>query len=207
MDIIIVNKESIGNTKYSFYVSRSHIYDVLKYKTFNDSYYRHVQIDDNVLASLPIQSTDISDLIFNAVENSHPIEDNSSMLDEIEENENDDNLEFNRSFVCNLPAPLREKKEMCSLLHLGEDRTTESILWPPITPVKIDLLDGSLLVTIEDLHQKLRDVPNDKLPDQLSRFGSSVHGNRSFWNQQRAELIDMVIKIGCPTLFFTLSAT
>ena len=37
-------------------------------------------------------------------------------------------------------------------------------------------------------------------------FGSSLRGIRSFWTRARAELADMKIQHGTPTIFFTLSA-
>lgn len=46
---------------------------------------------------------------------------------------------------------------------------------------------------------------DDKLPEHLMRFGSSIHGTKPFWNHCNAKLSYMTIQIGCPTLFFTLS--
>ncbi|XP_057822398.2 uncharacterized protein LOC131034818 [Cryptomeria japonica] len=66
-------------------------------------------------------------------------------------------------------------------------------------------IHDELPATIGALRQRLKDLPNDKLADQLMRFSSSIHGTKPFWNQHKRELIDMVIQIGCPTLFFTLS--
>ncbi|XP_057857720.1 uncharacterized protein LOC131066866 [Cryptomeria japonica] len=66
-------------------------------------------------------------------------------------------------------------------------------------------LDDSMPITIFDLPQRLKDLLDDKLADQLMCFSSSIHGTKPFWNQRRRELIDMVIQIGCPMLFFTLS--
>lgn len=68
-------------------------------------------------------------------------------------------------------------------------------------------LECSLPTTILALQQRLKDLPDDKLADQVMRFGSIIRGTRPFWSHRRGELSDMVIQVGCPTLFFTLSAT
>ena len=38
------------------------------------------------------------------------------------------------------------------------------------------------------------------------RFGSSLRGTRAYWTKCQAELTDMITQLGCPSLFFTLSA-
>lgn len=48
---------------------------------------------------------------------------------------------------------------------------------------------------------------DDKLVDHLMCFSFAIHGTRPFWNRCSAKLLDMVNKVGWPTLFFTLSAT
>ena len=47
---------------------------------------------------------------------------------------------------------------------------------------------------------------NDKIGDWFTRFGSSLHGARSYWNKNRAELTNMINQQGTPAFFFTLSA-
>ena len=37
-------------------------------------------------------------------------------------------------------------------------------------------------------------------------FGSCLRGKKEYWNICHSELTDMISQIGCPTLFFTLSA-
>lgn len=38
------------------------------------------------------------------------------------------------------------------------------------------------------------------------QFGSSLRGTRAYWTKCRFELTDMITQLGCPYLFFTLSA-
>jgi len=49
-------------------------------------------------------------------------------------------------------------------------------------------------------------MTDDKLVDHLMYFGSTIHGTRPFWNCCSTKLLDMINQVGCPTLFFTLSA-
>jgi hypothetical protein len=56
------------------------------------------------------------------------------------------------------------------------------------------------------LRQQLIDLPDNKLAEHLMRFGSSLRGTRAYWTKCRTELTDMITQLGCPTLFFTLSA-
>jgi len=37
-------------------------------------------------------------------------------------------------------------------------------------------------------------------------FGSSLRGTRAYWTKCQYELMDMITQLGCPYLFFTLSA-
>ena len=60
--------------------------------------------------------------------------------------------------------------------------------------------------TIVDLVNQLQDMPNDKIGERVTRFGSSLCGTCSYWNKSRVELTNMIDQQGTPTLFFTLSA-
>ena len=64
LDMLIVNKKSIGQQQYNFYVSRTQVSEVLRFKIQNDLYYKDVEIDEDALEALPITSTNISDLLF-----------------------------------------------------------------------------------------------------------------------------------------------
>ena len=71
--------------------------------------------------------------------------------------------------------------------------------------VKINLED-TLPPTILELVNQLQDMPNDKIGDRVTIFGSSLCGTRSYWNKSRAKLTNMINQQGTPTFFFTLSA-
>ena len=60
--------------------------------------------------------------------------------------------------------------------------------------------------TIEDLRKELIEFPDTKLVKRLMCFGSCLRGMKAYWNICRNDLTDMISQIGCPTLFFTLSA-
>ena len=49
-------------------------------------------------------------------------------------------------------------------------------------------------------------MPNEKIGERVTIFGSSLRGTRSYWNKSRVELINMINQQGTPTFFFTLSA-
>jgi ATP-dependent DNA helicase PIF1 len=71
--------------------------------------------------------------------------------------------------------------------------------------VKKNIHDNSP-TTILDLRQQLIDLPDNKLVEHLMHFGSTLRGTRAYWTKCHAELTDMITQLGCPTLFFTLSA-
>jgi len=56
------------------------------------------------------------------------------------------------------------------------------------------------------LNIRLEQFPDEQLAEQVMRFGSSLHGTRSFWHKDKNELTDMISQLDCPTFFFTLSA-
>ena len=60
--------------------------------------------------------------------------------------------------------------------------------------------------TIEDLCIHLQDIPTDKLPEHVMRFGAHLRGTKAYWTLRRSELTNMITQLQCPTLFFTLSA-
>ena len=62
-------------------------------------------------------------------------------------------------------------------------------------------------ITINELRQHMETTPHSKLVDKLMPFGTTLRGTRSYWTKSHAELIDLLLQIGCPTIFFTLSAT
>ena len=66
-------------------------------------------------------------------------------------------------------------------------------------------LEDTLPPTVHELVNQLQDMPNDKIGEQVARFGSSLRGTRSYWNKSKAELTNMINQQGTPTLFFTLS--
>jgi len=71
--------------------------------------------------------------------------------------------------------------------------------------VKKNIGDG-FPTSIQELNIRLQQFPDDKLAEQVMRFGSSLRGTRSFWHKAKNELTDMISQLGCPTFFFTLSA-
>ena len=66
-------------------------------------------------------------------------------------------------------------------------------------------LEDTLPPTILELVNQLQDMPNDKIGDRVTIFGSSLCGTRSYWNKSRAKLTNMINQQGTPTFFFTLS--
>ncbi|XP_057835128.1 uncharacterized protein LOC131045552 [Cryptomeria japonica] len=67
-------------------------------------------------------------------------------------------------------------------------------------------LGESIPTTIEALHGRLQNTPDDQLPNQLLRFGATLRGTRAYWRKSRKELTAMIFQLGPPTLFFTLSS-
>ncbi|XP_057840719.2 uncharacterized protein LOC131050534 [Cryptomeria japonica] len=281
--MIIVNKVNTGQQQYNFYVSRGRVHEALQYKISYEPYYKDVELDELALTSLPINPTNISDLLYATTSYPNPIDLSSMQEDVTEDDPLIENLQMINSFVANLPPAWREIEEIRSLLQLEKGHPTHIVQWPPISPSPINeytteglfvmsfptlfpkgiaafkqqrlkevklheytlhllryhdnrfgqhprfryfilnilmhhrsqatasvffhkQLDDSMPTTISNLCHRLKDLPDDKLADQLMRFSLPNRGTKPFWNQRRGELIDMVIQIGCPTLFFTLSA-
>lgn len=59
--------------------------------------------------------------------------------------------------------------------------------------------------TIQELHQQLSNLQNNKLVDKLMHFGSCLRGTRAYWTKWYSKLTNMINQLGFPTLFFTLS--
>ena len=68
-------------------------------------------------------------------------------------------------------------------------------------------LEDNFCTTIHDLNNHLNQFPSEKISNHLMCLGSSLRETRSFWHKSRNELTYMISQLGCPTLFFTLSAT
>ena len=67
-------------------------------------------------------------------------------------------------------------------------------------------IEDTLPLIVHELVNQLQDMPNDKIGERVTRFGSSLRGTRSYWNNNRAEPTNMINQQGAPTFFFTLSA-
>ena len=65
---------------------------------------------------------------------------------------------------------------------------------------------AELPTTVDELREHLQNLPDSRLADRLMRFGNVLRGTRAYWTKCRAELCDLIQQIGCPTIFFTLSA-
>jgi len=68
-------------------------------------------------------------------------------------------------------------------------------------------LEEEFPMIVVDLCTHLDDIPDSMLPNQIMHFGLGLRGTRLFWNKGRGEITNMIIQIGSPTFFFTLSAT
>ena len=72
--------------------------------------------------------------------------------------------------------------------------------------VKKNLKD-TLPFAVLELVNQLQDMPNEKIGERVTSFGSSLHGTCSYWNKSRVELTNMINQQGTPMFFFTLSAS
>ena len=63
-----------------------------------------------------------------------------------------------------------------------------------------------LPTTMEEMWQHLQNLPDSRLGERLMRFGTVLIGTRAYWSKCRVQLSDLIQQIGCPTIFFTLSA-
>lgn len=61
--------------------------------------------------------------------------------------------------------------------------------------------------TMEELQENLRNLPDSRLPERLTRFGMVLRGTHSYWSKCHAKLSDLIQQIGCPTIVFTVSAS
>ena len=65
---------------------------------------------------------------------------------------------------------------------------------------------SELPTTMEELRQHLQNLPDSRLGEILMRFGMVLRGTCAYWSKCRQEISDLIQHIGCPTIFFTLSA-
>ncbi|XP_059076419.1 uncharacterized protein LOC131875765 [Cryptomeria japonica] len=156
LDIIIINRESIGQEKYKFYVSRDRVHEALKYKMINDPYYKDVKLDELALTYLPISSTDISNLLYATISTTNPGDAEFMQSDIIEDDALQENMESRSSFVENILLALREVEEVCSLLQLGKGQPTPTLNWPPISlsPINEYTTEGLFAMVFPTLFPK-----------------------------------------------------
>ena len=57
-------------------------------------------------------------------------------------------------------------------------------------------LEDTLPPTVLELVNQLQDMPNEKIGERVTRFGSSLRGTRSYWNKSRVELTNMINQQG-----------
>lgn len=67
--------------------------------------------------------------------------------------------------------------------------------------VKKSALDGD---TVKDIREKMENNPN--FLRNVMAYASKLRSTNQYWHQRCGELLDMVKQLGCPTIFFTLSA-
>ena len=60
---------------------------------------------------------------------------------------------------------------------------------------------------MEELREHLQNLLGSHLAERLMRFGIVLRGTRAYWSKCRVELYNLIQQIGCPTIFFTLSAS
>ena len=65
---------------------------------------------------------------------------------------------------------------------------------------------SELPTIMEELRQHLKNIPDSRLGERLMRFGTVLRGTRAYWSKCHQELSDLIQQIGCPKIFFTLSA-
>ena len=63
-----------------------------------------------------------------------------------------------------------------------------------------------MLITINELHEHMDNIPCNNIADRLMQFETSLRGTRSYWEKCKEKLIDLLDQLGTPTIFFTLSA-
>ena len=59
---------------------------------------------------------------------------------------------------------------------------------------------------MEELRQHLQNLPDSRLGEILMRFGMVLRGTHAYWSKCHQELSELIQQIGCPIIFFTLSA-
>lgn len=67
--------------------------------------------------------------------------------------------------------------------------------------VQKNALNGQTVQTIRQLM-----IDNPHFLSKIMVFAANLRSTRPYWAQRTSELLDMVTQLGCPTIFFTLSA-
>ena len=57
-----------------------------------------------------------------------------------------------------------------------------------------------------ELHKHLQNILESQLGEILMRFGTILRGTCAYWRKCHVDLFELIKQIGCPKIFFTLSA-
>eukprot|EP01018_Ginkgo_biloba_P035772 Gb_33711 [translate_table: standard] len=66
--------------------------------------------------------------------------------------------------------------------------------------------EESLPLIIHELRTQLETLLDARLAKKVMKFATTLRGTCAYWSKCLRELSDMIHQIGCPTIFFTLSA-
>eukprot|EP01018_Ginkgo_biloba_P016121 Gb_08820 [translate_table: standard] len=167
---------------YDCYVKRSRVMNALSYKVRYDRYYAGVIVDEDVVQLLPERATDVSNRLTTVTlemnDLMHQIDANAN----IDNNENVHGLHHPTSFASRRLSTVHEMEQIRMWLQNAEGTTRNIMDWPDLCMSPIN------------------EYNTEGLFDMA--FPTLFPTGEAEWLQPR----NMIHQIGCPTIFFTLSA-
>eukprot|EP01018_Ginkgo_biloba_P033876 Gb_14363 [translate_table: standard] len=218
LDILIVRRKVEEGKNCDCIVKRSPVMNALLYKIQHDKYYVDVQIVEQAMVLLLEHPMDVSSSlspievdIENARDGGQHIRDDSreelwlenpgANIGEVVDWPDIDSSplnDYNTKGIFDMGFP--------TLFPIAEAQW----LQPHIRNVFVFIIrnvEEHLPATIEELRHHLDTLLDARLVERVMRFGTTLRDTRAYWNKCQFELTDLVHQIGCPTIFFTLSAT
>eukprot|EP01018_Ginkgo_biloba_P010190 Gb_29816 [translate_table: standard] len=200
LDVLIVRKRGEDGRNYDCYVKGSRVMNVLSYKVRFDRYYARVVVDEDAIQLLPKRATDVSNRLSTVV-----LEMNDPMRQidvdaNIDGNQDVHGLHHPTSFTSRRPNTLHEMEPIRVWLQNAQGPARDIVDWSNLGVSPINEYNT------EELRTQLETLPDVDLVEKVIKFRTTLRGTRAYWSKCLRELSNMIHQIGCPTIFFTLSA-
>jgi hypothetical protein len=211
LDILVVKRHGGKGKCYDCYVKKYHVINAFLYKIQHEKYYNDVQIDQNVLASLPTMCTNVStQLHYVSTKNlNSPTEEPNISLEHHDVFQDEQPMS---SFAFRLPNTQTKLEKIRAFVNTTNNFSPNTIQWPTIglSPINeyntegvFDMAFLVLFPTRDALpHQPcMRNIPLDTYALHLMRYHDYSFGSHPRFRYYLFNLI-MRHRIQSTTTFF-----